>query len=102
MFRFPEREIHATDFRGDFPGALRFAVFPWPAEQTLLSGQPARPNRYNATGLATRMRLRTASSGAQSVKRSNRVASSGLASAFSVGCGQSLPQTIRSGAAFTQ
>ena len=26
MFRFSEREIHTTDFRGDFLGALRSAV----------------------------------------------------------------------------
>ena len=42
------------------------------------------------------MRVRVASSGAHSVSRSNSTASLGLS--FSVGCGQSLAQTMRSGA----
>ena len=62
---------------------------------------PLNQKPYSLAGLSTRMRFRTISSGAQSDSRSNRTASSGLASAFEVGCGQSVPHTSRSGASFT-
>src|SRR3954468_2600695 len=55
---------------------------------------------YSVSGLVTRTRWRVAASGAHSDKRSNSTASFGFS--FSVGCGQSLPHTIRSGAAFTK
>src|SRR5947209_14018861 len=58
---------------------------------------------YSASGLATRMRLRVASSGAQMASRSNSRASFGSGDfPCSPGCGQSLPHTMRSGAALTK
>src|SRR5215212_1997607 len=56
-------------------------------------------NPYSASGFETRMWWRVRSSGAQTASRSNNSASSGLS--VGVGCGQSLPHTRRSGAAFT-
>ena len=48
------------------------------------------------------MRLRVASSGAHAVSRSNSSASFGMLLSGKPGCGQSLPQTRRSGAALTK
>src|SRR3982750_3855824 len=56
-------------------------------------------NPYSASGFETRLRWRVRSSGAQTASRSNNTASSGMS--VGVGCGQSLPHTRRSGAAFT-
>src|SRR5208283_1565571 len=55
-------------------------------------------NPYSLSGLLTRIRLRVVTSGAHTVNRSSSMASSGLLSSFSVGCGQSLPQTTCPGA----
>src|SRR2546423_1854245 len=60
------------------------------------------PKPYSASGFCTRMRLRVASSEAHSVSRSNSSASFGLLWLGKPGCGQSLPQTKRSGAALTK
>ena len=54
---------------------------------------------YSAAGFCTRMRLRVFSSGTHFINRSNSTASSGFFGSF--GCGQLLPQTMRSGAALT-
>ena len=54
---------------------------------------------YSASGFSTRMRWRVASLGAHSASKSNRTGSSGLV--VSLGCGQLLPHTSRSGAACT-
>src|SRR4029453_16847781 len=56
---------------------------------------------YSVAGFSTRIRWRIFSSGTQSLSRSNSTASSGTCPlACSLGCGQSLPHTHRSGAAF--
>src|SRR5262249_56989543 len=54
---------------------------------------------YNFSGFSTRIRWRVASFGAHSASRSNSTASSGVF--VSLGCGQLLPHTMRSGAACT-
>ena len=56
-------------------------------------------NPYNTSGLRTRINSRVAVSGAHSWFRSKILASFGLT--FALGCGQSLPQMMRSGAALT-
>ena len=57
------------------------------------SAAHACSNPYSSAGLRTRMWVRVTSSGTHWLKRSNRTASSGFAPC-SVGCGQSLPQTM--------
>jgi hypothetical protein len=68
------------------------------AEAPLLHSYPvAKP--YKVAGFSTRMRWRVASLGAHWVSKSKRMASSGVVG--SLGCGQLLPHSIRSGAAWT-
>src|SRR5271170_3029221 len=101
MFRFSEREIHTADFRADFRGALRSAVLQLASRANPAQRSASLPESIQRRRIVDEDAVADSLLGAQSAKTSNRVASSGLASAFSVGCGQSLPQTIRSGAAFT-
>src|SRR5271156_5203375 len=101
MFRFSEREIHTADFRADFRGALRSAVL-----QLASRANPAQRS-VSLPESIQRRRIVDEDAVADSLlgRPVGQDVEQGGVVRFGVGlfgrCGQSLPQTIRSGAAFT-
>jgi SAM-dependent methyltransferase len=100
----PDRQLPAAGLRRGDPGhrplpGLGSGPVPglhgrYPGQQR---GLQLRGKSYRRAGLSTRMRSRTAASGAQSLSRLRSAPVSGMRTMAT--CGQSLPQSIRSGAA---